>query len=175
LIQCLSEHDVKLDAGALAPLADEVPLPYDPDAAGRFRQSINWSAGVFAAFKGRLREETSPIQVFPHHFDLAMNWFSGRLVPGVDPLDEERADEHMNFGFATGDESIDDAYFYATAYPQPDGFTDLALPGGAFWHTEGWAGAILPYAALLDSDWPADRLLDFLRTLQAHGAELMSR
>lgn len=173
-MHCFAAQKIAVDSVELEPLVDEPPFTYDPTAASRYRRSINWSAGVLAALKGRLREETSPIQVFPHHFDLAMSWFSGRLVPGVDPTDEENADEQMGFGFVTGDESIADAYYYATAYPQPEGWTDLALPDGAYWHTEGWTGAILPYSALLDGHRPAERLLDYLRAVQAHGSELMA-
>jgi len=33
--------------------------------------------------------------------DVSMNWFSGRLVPDIDPADEESADEQLNFGFVT--------------------------------------------------------------------------
>lgn len=175
LMRCLAEHQISIDAGKLAHLIDVPPLAYDTDAAGRYRRAVNWSAGVLAAFKGELRQETSPIQIFPHHFDLAMNWFSGRLVPGADPADEEAADEQMSFGFVTGDEAISDTYIYATAYPQPDRFVDLELPDVAYWQTEGFTGAVLPYAALVDSSEPTDRLLGFLRSVQAHGARLMGR
>ena len=44
------------------------------------------------------------------------------------PADEESADEQMNLGFVTGDERIPDSYFYATAYPQPERFTEQPLP-----------------------------------------------
>jgi hypothetical protein len=152
---------------------DEI-LPYDIAAISRFRQVINWVDSVFKTFKGGLREETSPVQIFPHHLDVSMNWFSGRLVSGFDPADEENADEQMNFGFVTGDHSIPDAYFYATAYPAPDNWTDLALPEGAYWHTEGWTGAVLPYAAVVAAHSPKDLLLDYLRGLQAHGKKLMA-
>jgi hypothetical protein len=52
-------------------------------------------------------------------------------------------------------------------------WTDLALPDGAYWHTEGWTGAVLPYAALLSDSDPEERLLNFLRMLQGHGSRLM--
>ena len=102
-----------------------------------------------------------------------MNWFSGRLVPGVDPADEENADEQMNFGFVTGDESIVNAYFYATAYPAPQGWGELALPTAAYWHREGWTGAILPYAELRKANDPEQLLMSYLTNVQAHGAGLM--
>lgn len=153
---------------------DEAILPYDAAAADAFRRAIGWIDVVFRTFKGGLRAETSPVQLFPHHLDIAMNWFSGRLVPGVDPANEEHADEQMNFGFVTGDGSIDEAYFYATAYPMPENWPGLALPPGAYWHSEGWIGAILPYAKLLESTDPQADLLEFLQTAQAHGAALMS-
>ena len=141
----LDAAGIGLEPDLLAAFDSDETLPYDIEAVRRFHQVINWVDTAFKTFKGGLREETSPVQIFPHHMDLAMNWFSGRLVPGIDPADEENADEQMNFGFVTGDGSIPDAYFYATAYPAPDGWTDLALPEGAYWHTEGWTGAVLPY------------------------------
>jgi hypothetical protein len=174
LTSTLSVHGVELDADILSGFEDESILPYDQDAAAVFRQIINWVDGAFKTFKGGLREETSPVQLFPHHMDLAMNWFSGRLVPGVDPMDEEAADEQMNFGFLTGDGSIADAYFYATSYPAPMGWTELTLPRGAYWHTEGWTGAVLPYSVLVESSDPLDQLLDYLRSVHTQGAALMT-
>ncbi len=170
----LAAADIELEPDLLAPFDGEAILPYDPEAMSRFRQVINWVDAAFKTFKGGLREETSPVQIFPHHLDLAMNWFSGRLVPGVDPADEESADEQMNFGFVTGDGSIQDAYFFATAYPAPVNWTALALPEGAYWYTEGWTGAVLPYAVVAAASSPFELLLDYLQSLQAHGKKLMA-
>jgi len=170
----LAAAGIELESDLLAAFDGEESLPYDIEAVARFRQVMNWVAAAFKTFKGGLREQTSPVQIFPHHMDLAMNWFSGRLVAGIDPADEESADEQMNFGFVTGDSSIPDAYFYVTAYPVPDKWSNLALPEGAYWHTEGWTGAVLPYAALLSDSSPLELLLDYLRKLQAHGSKLMS-
>jgi hypothetical protein len=169
----LAAANIDLEPNLLAAFNGEEILSYDVQAIDRFRRVINWVDSVFKGFKGGLREETSPVQIFPHHMDLSMNWFSGRLVPGVDPTQEENADEQMNFGFVTGDSSIPDAYFYTTAYPVPDNWTDLALPEGAYWHTEGWSGAILPYTAVLEAGRPSERLIEYLQTLQTHGSTLM--
>ncbi|MES9848248.1 MAG: DUF5996 family protein [Candidatus Thiodiazotropha sp.] len=158
----------------LGDYGDESTLPYDIAAVESYRQAINWVDGAFKAFKGGLREETSPVQLFPHHFDLALNWFSGRLTPGVDPADAEHADEQMNFGFVTGDESIPDAYFYVTAHPEPADWMELELKHGAYWHTDGWVGAVLPYAELLKHDQPYSLLLVYLQQLRLHGAGLMA-
>jgi len=170
----LAAAGIELESDLMAAFDSEEVLPYDAAAIGRFLQVVNWVDVVFRTFKGGLREETGPVQIFPHHMDVSMNWFSGHLVPDVDPADEENADEQMNFGFVTGDGSISDAYFYATAYPLPDSWSDLALPEGAYWHTEGWTGAILLYSAVVASSQPTDLLLDYLRKLQSHGKSLMT-
>jgi hypothetical protein len=170
----LSAADIELAPDLLAAFDGDKVLPYDIAAISRFRWVINWVDSVFKTFKGGLREETSPVQIFPHHMDVSMNWFSGRLVPGVDPADEESADEQMNFGFVTGDGAIPAAYFYVTAYPAPDSWTDFALPDGAYWHTEGWTGAVFPYEAVATASNPEELLLDYLRSMQVHGAALMA-
>ncbi len=141
---------------------------YDETAVSRFWHAFAQITAVFTTFKHSFRGESSPLQLWPHHFDLALLWLSGRLVPDQDPDDPESADEQMNFGFVTGDESIADPYFYVTAYPTPASFAQQPLPTAAYWQTEGWTGAILPYAALTTVGNPEVLLLDFLR--MAHEA-----
>jgi hypothetical protein len=153
--------------------ASETPGTYDKQAVETFWQALTQVDGVFKQFKGELREETGPVQLWPHHFDLAMLWFSGRLVPGEDAADEEKADEQMNFGFSTGDEGIADPYFYATAYPWPAGMMEGTLPAGASWNEQGWRGGLLRYEVLLEQDNPKEYLLSFLQAVQAAGSGRM--
>lgn len=124
-------------------------------------------------FKGELREETSPVQLWPHHFDFSLVWFSGRQIPGKDPADAENADEQMAFGFSTGDDGIPEPYFYITAYPWQEALMRADLPSGARWHTDSWKGALLRYETLLQSEEPKQQLLDFWRIVQQAGASLM--
>lgn len=147
---------------------------YHPAMVAKYWQAISQIDILLKQFKGELREETSPVQLWPHHIDLAMLWFSGRLVPGIDPNDEENADEQMNFGFAPGDETIPNPYFYITAYPLPEGLGDTPLPDEAHWQSNGFTGAILMYEALVKADDPAEKLLTFWRTVQQAGARLMT-
>jgi hypothetical protein len=153
--------------------SDTAPQTYDRAAVERYWQALSQVDAVFKQFRGELRRETGPVQLWPHHIDLAMLWFSGRLVPGQDPDNEEEADEQMNFGFTPGDSGIPNPYFYITAYPLPNGLTDTSLPGDAYWHTAGFTGAILMYESLVNAAEPGQTLLDFLRTVQQAGAALM--
>lgn len=169
--------------GALNSLGiqDKMTKPDYPDAAPHYdaaRVASYWRALsqidiLLKQFQGELRGATGPVQFWSHHFDLAMLWFSGRLVPGQDPNDEENADEQMNFGFSVGDDGIPEPYFYITAYPLPDGLVGSPLPNGVSWHTEGWKGALLLYKTLAASNEPDKLLLDYWRAVQKRGAELM--
>ncbi len=162
---------LEMDHGAFM---DETPGVYDAAAISAYWQATRQIQEVLQQFKAGLAGETGPVQLWPHHFDLALLWFSGRQVPGVDPNDRENADEQMNFGFSTGDSSIPDGYFYITAYPVPDNFMGSMLPEGAYWHTTGFKAAILPYAELVGVDNPQQKLRNFLHVVQAHGAHAMS-
>lgn len=149
------------------------PGTYHKPAVAQYWKAAAQIDGVLKRFKGTLRQETSPVHLFPHHFDLSVNWFSGRLVPGIDPQDEENADEQMNFGFSTGDEAIADPYFYITAHPMPGGFTDATLCAGARWHTEGFSAAIMMYERLVGDDTPRETLFEFFRSTHHAIARLM--
>ena len=141
---------------------DETLGTYDETAVFTMWQAFTQIDAVFKAFKGSIRGETSPMQLWPHHFDMAMLWITGRLIDGQDPENEEYADEQVNFGFSTGDNTIPDAYFYATVYPMPDDLTERPLPDPAYWHTRGFNGAILMYETLVDADDPSATLTQFL-------------
>ncbi len=152
--------------------ADAAPN-YDAAPIENYWRALSQADILLKQFQGELRQETSPVQFWAHHFDLAMLWFSGRLVPGQNPDDEENADEQMNFGFSVGDGGIPEPYFYITAYPLPENFIGSPLPNGAYWHTEGWNGAVLLYKTVVESDAPDALLMDFWRNVQKRGAELM--
>lgn len=149
------------------------PRLYDPAQVEPYWRALAQIDQWLKRFQGELRQETSPIQFWSHHFDLAMLWFSGRRVPGQDPADEEQSDEQMNFGFSPGDTDIPEPYFYVTAYPLPDGWLHSALPAPAQWHTNGWNGAVILYQQLRRVPDPAARLLEFWRTTQRAGARAM--
>lgn len=152
---------------------DTTPGSYQIADVERYWQAISQIDAIYKQFKGTLRGETSEVQLWPHHIDLAFLWFSGRLVPGIDPENEENADEQMNFGFSPGDEGIPEPYFYITAYPTPEGLLKTPLPKDATWNTAGFTGALMKYQVLVGVDNPADKLLNFLRTVQQAGAKLM--
>jgi Family of unknown function (DUF5996) len=152
-----------------APFAATAARAYDPTAVARYWQVLPLFAAALRQLKSDYRGESGPVVFWPHHFDVAVLLFSGRQVPGVDPADEESADENMNFGFLPGDEGIPEPYFYATAYPTPAGWTEARLPSGAHWHTEGWTGAVLPYAKLRGEAQPLVRVLDYLRAARDAG------
>lgn len=153
---------------------DDGPGAWDRAAVERFHRALSAIEPAFQEFKGGLRRETSPVQLFPHHFDLALSWYSGRLVPGEDPADEDADDESMTWGFSTGDHAVPEPYLYATAYPEPDGFAGSPLPDGARWEeSDAFRGALLPYAELRSASDPHRRLLEFLETVHRAGAERM--
>jgi hypothetical protein len=146
---------------------------YDETAVEEYWKSLKEVHRILNTFRSTLRQERSPIQLWPHHFDLAMSWFSGRLIPGKDPNDAEASKEQMMFGFSTGDDSIPDPYIYITAYPVPDGFPNFEMPGSARWFDEGFRGGVLMYEDYINSMNPEFILLNYLRTFQKAGAALM--
>lgn len=144
--------------------------PSQLESMGRVLRSVGTEMETFRA---SVREETSPVQLWPHHFDLSMIWLPGEKIPGQDPEKEEYSDKQMNFGFAFGDESISEPYFYVTAYPAADEMAAIDLPAGSEWKTDGFSGAVLTYRSLLQSSDPSSYLQDFWTRLLTAGQQHM--
>lgn len=150
-------------------LSDEPHPGYSQAATADFHGALLSVTAALEEFRAGVREETSPIQIWPHHFDLSMIWLPGPKIEGQDPADEEHADKQMNFGFVYGDGSIDEPYFYVTAYPLPEALPGIALPAGTVWQSEGFQGAVLLYKDLLESGDPHGYLLDLWQRLLDEG------
>jgi hypothetical protein len=152
----------------------ESPDTYDREAVSRFAAVLAGLAPILASSTVSVGGETGPVNLWPHHFDLAVSWYSGRLVRGADPTDEENAAEQVTLGFSTGDEAIDEPYCYATAYPLPDGLVGAMLPSPAGWNSEGFTGAVLGYGEALATGEPPGAIGAFYRTFLAEAAMRMA-
>jgi len=82
----------------------------------------------------------SPIYLWPHHFDNAFKWFSGRKVN-----DE---DEQMGIGVSNGDDSYSLPYIYMTFWPPLGKTNTLKVPEGGVLYDAGWTGMIMPYESV---------------------------
>jgi hypothetical protein len=151
--------------------ADAAAPGYSAEVAESMAGAWRAVSAAMEVFRAGVREETSPIQLWPHHFDLSMIWLPGEMIPGQNPDDEENADKQLNFGFTLGDAGIAEPYFYVTAYPLPRAMPAVQLPSGTTWHSEGFNGAVLPYRSLMQSTDPQGYLLDLWNRLLAAGRE----
>ncbi len=173
-------QDFLLGAGVdkqLVPAADRYSndefAGYSAAHAVSLASALNSVSAAMQMFRAGIKQETSPIQLWPHHFDLSMLWLPGDKIPGQDPDNEEYSDQQMNYGFTFGDAGIPEPYFYVTAYPLPDAFPALEMPVGSQWLSEGFSGAVLLYRELIQNTDPSCYLREFWGFMLAAGREHM--
>jgi len=118
---------------------------------------------AFSEVRHGLAGEVGPVQLWPHHFDVAFEWFSDAVEVYEEEDGPKEYSKQIGFGFSPGDEADAEPYFYANPWPFDESFRDIELPPEASWHTEGWSGGFLPYSAVVDGG--PDLLIDFMRTI----------
>ena len=160
LVSKLESYNIKIDLDDKF-LSDK-DFNYSTSESEKLWTVIRLISFALLEFKGKQLLETSNINFWAHHFDLAMLMFTGRLIPDQDPENWDYSREQMNFGFSLGDEGITEPYFYITAYPFPTNAFNKTLPGNMFWHTEGWNGAVMKYRELLVKGELEIKLKEFL-------------
>lgn len=123
---------------------------YDAAAAANYYEALLAVHETFAGFAAGIEGEVGPMNLWPHHFDIAFEWFSD----AVEVYDEEDGPKEHNkqvgFGFSPGDQGDAQPYLYANPWPFDESFRSVTLPEGASWHEEGWSGAFLPYTAVAE-------------------------
>jgi hypothetical protein len=84
---------------------------------------------------------TSPVLLYPHHFDISLAWFPERL----DATQMEQKHQ-LTFGLSTGDSTIAEPYFYITSYPDSNELEHKPFIAPAYWNKKDFEGAILHYS-----------------------------
>ena len=114
--------------------------------------------GVLTIHRNRIGGDVGPVQLWPHGFDLAFEWFGTRTVPTTEAGDSSEIPTQINLGFYPAGH----AYFYSNPWPfDAETLMNVALPSGSRWHTDGWEGSILPYTTVVGRVDGAERVLDY--------------
>ena len=173
--------------GAPSEIPDSIPFaedteqrPYDAAAVERFHIALLRVERVFSRFRTSFVGKVSPVHLFWGAFDLAVTRFSGRpapLHPGGAPhlpdevVREAYSHEVSSAGFWPGGAGVDEAMFYAYAYPEPEGFRSWKVePRGAFYDTT-LKEFLLPYEAVRSAGDPDGALMRFLQSTYEAAAE----
>jgi hypothetical protein len=161
---------------------DDRPREWDADAALRLHGAFLAADRGFNAFRALYRGKSSPSHLFWGSLDLAVTRFSGRSAPhhpgGVPGLPdavtrEAYSHEVISAGFWPGGGGLEEAAFYAYAYPTPVALAVKPVaPEAAFWHRE-LREFVLPYAKVRESDDPDAELERFLHSTFDAAAALL--
>ncbi|MFQ5493660.1 MAG: DUF5996 family protein [Candidatus Dojkabacteria bacterium] len=110
---------------------------------------------AFADVRKRLHTEPDNIMLWPHHFDLAFNWYSGK--------GEGEEAEMIYHGFSSGDETDPIPYFALYRYPWDENFKPSVEKPAQF-HQKNWKGIFLDYNDFLEAakDDQHNYLVDFI-------------
>ena len=154
---------------------NDQPRQYDPAIAERYLTALANADRVFKQHRASLSGEVGPVQLWPHGFDLAFEWFGGRVVEHEENGQVKKYPAQLNLGFSPGEPSHPEPYFYSNPWPfEADRLLGHPLPHGARWFTESWQGSILPYAALGGDDRAHEKLLAYARAVYDLAAPTLS-
>jgi|GEM_PF-784130 len=136
---------------------------YDPAAATGFWGVLTSVAWLFAGHRASLEGSVGPIQVWPHGFDVAFEWFGTTMVTHEMHDETLVSPAQLNLGFYPRG----DAYFYSNPWPFDETLLAAPLPSGAVWHTAGWQGTMLRYEDVAGRPDAAERVLAYAKAVFA--------
>ncbi|MDC1067801.1 DUF5996 family protein [Candidatus Kapabacteria bacterium] len=138
-------------------------IEINQEMLAKYWRMLQFTDLLLKQFKSELiDEESSNVNLWPHHFDLAMLWFSGKLIKGADSDNKEMY--QMNFGLSAGDKLIEEPYYYVTSNPFNDDILKQSLNKNASWNTKDWKGSILKYSDIVGVSDQKTAILDFWKT-----------
>ena len=151
---------------------DSSHAAYDPTYANAFWRVLAQSDRVFKKFRSGFIGKCSPVHFFWGAPDLAVTRFSGRRAPEHPPVPnvghfvaiEAYTHEVSSCGFWPGGGPVEEAVYYAYAYPEPADFKDyLVRPAAAYYHKD-FMEFLLPYEAVRTAQDPDAELLAFMQS-----------
>jgi hypothetical protein len=148
---------------------------YDPAMAAKYLTTLVNTDRIFNKHIANLSGDVGQVQLWPHHFDLAVEWFGTRVVEYQEGDEVQEYPSQLNLGLSPGDSGHPAPYFYSNPWPfEKDKLLSHSLPKGARWFTEGWEGSILPYAELVGDADAEERLLAYARAVYQAAAPTLT-
>lgn len=142
LLGLLKKYGVNAEIGLSKLHSDKVFEITEEDAKDFHTQFANYNS-LLTDFHKRIKDGVkTQICLWPHHFDNAFEWFSGRKI--------DDGDEQMGIGVSNGDETYELPYVSMTFSPPLRKTNTLEIPEGASLHDSDWTGMILPYDAIIE-------------------------
>ena len=145
---------------------DDSPRSYDPESARRYLTALVNVEHVFAEHRANLPGEPGPLQVWPHGFDLAFEFFGTKSLEYEEHGELQTFRSQINLGFSPGEPTHPYPYFYSNPWPfEADVLLAKPLPHGAEWVNESWQGSILNYELLAAQENAKQMLAEYARAV----------
>ncbi|NNC44244.1 MAG: hypothetical protein HKO03_13505 [Acidimicrobiia bacterium] len=136
--------------------------PYDRAVAAAIWTVFDESAQILRNHNATIGGEQSPIQVWPHGFDMATEWYGTRNAEYEEGGTKQTMPAQINLGFYPAGR----AYFYSNPWPfEADTLLSIELPHGASWKTDGWEGSLLYLDQVAGHPDSSDRVLEYARAV----------
>lgn len=166
LIAAAAELGLESDEYAREKFENDDSREYEPAEEEKFLKAVQIAADVFEKHRGTMDRDPGPVQLWPHNFDMAFEWFGTKQVPYEQDGETGHYPSQLNSGFSLGDAGHPAPYFYSNPWPfDGDQLIASDLPSGAVWHTEGWEGTQLEYSALADDPDGSDKLYEYVQAV----------
>jgi len=135
---------------------------YDAATAAAFFEILTNIHDVYSIHRERIDASVGPLQLWPHGFDLAFEWYGTRVEEYEEHGEMKAHPSQCNFGFYPAGRP----YLYANPWPfEADELLGVELPSGAVWNTEGWQGSMLHYDKLAGDEAAEQRILDYFKAV----------
>ncbi len=146
--------------------ANDDPRSYDPQQAQTYFNSLVLVDQTFKRHQASLSGKVGPVQLWPHGFDLAFEWFGTRVETYEEHGEVSEYPSQLNLGFSPGESSHPEPYFYSNPFPfEKKELLAHELPPPARWFTESWQGSLLEYEALVGDPQGPQKLLAYARAV----------
>jgi uncharacterized protein DUF5996 len=176
-------HATPVEMEHVIPFAvDETHGTYDRDAATRCWRALTAAHDALAEFRGKFIGKCSPVHFWWGAFDIACTRFSGRRAPTYSGAGapncpsyvmlEAYSHECISAGWWPGGGLVDDAAFYAYAYPEPNGCAMAPIRPAMARYDTAMHEWLLPYEAARASGDPRLAVAQFLASTYDVAANL---
>lgn len=145
---------------------NDQPRSYNPQHAETYFSILTNVEQAFRQHRANLHGDVGPIQLWPHGFDLAFEWFGTRQIEYEEHGQKSSYPSQINLGFSPGEPSHPMPYFYSNPFPfEQEHLLSHTLPHGARWFTESWQGSLLEYTFLAGASNGLQKIEDYAKAV----------